>query len=189
MNHTAALRLGCFALLATGMFATQCVAADPSAGASTSTNSAPNDSDRVSTAQVVNPAPQFVGGADAGKKITLASLRGKPVLLIIAPSPRDRSFRRQLQELNGRYERLAAQGLLAFVALTVDGGRIPSNIPFIRVNDPAATAAAYDVQQGFATAVIGRDGNLDCLSTRPLPGYRVLDLVMNNAEMQRLLRR
>lgn len=138
---------------------------------------------------VVNAAPAFAGGANTGKNITLSSLLGKPVFLLIAPSPRDRTFRKQLKEFHGYYERLAAQGTIAFAAFTVEGGRVPSNIPFVLVNDPAATAAAYDVQRGFAIAVIGRDGNLDCLSTKPLPGYRLLDLVMNNAEMQQLLRR
>jgi hypothetical protein len=139
--------------------------------------------------QVVNAAPPFAGGASAGRNIQLSSLRGKPVILLIAPSPRNRAFRSQMSELRGRYERLAAQGLLGFVAFTTEGGRIPSNIPFIEVNDPASTAAAYDVQQGFAIAVIGRDGNLDCLSTKPLPGQRILDLVMNNASVQEGLRR
>jgi hypothetical protein len=137
---------------------------------------------------VVNAAPAFTGGADAGKNITLASLRGKPVILVIAPSPKDKNFRQQIKELRGCYERLAAQGMIAFAAFTVEGGRIPSNIPFVLVNDPTGTASAYDIQK-FAIAVIGRDGNLDCLSTKILPGYRILDLVMNNAEMQRLLRR
>lgn len=140
-------------------------------------------------ATVVDAAPDFTGGADAGKKITLASLRGKPVLLVIAPSVKDGSFRKQMKELKGYYERLASQGMIAFAAVTMDGGRIPSNIPFVLVSDPASTASAYDVRGGFAVAVIGRDGNLDCISSKPLPGYRILDLVMNNAEMQRLIRR
>ena len=140
-------------------------------------------------ALVANAAPAFTGGASAGRTITLASLRGKPVLLLVAPSPRDRAFRSELAELKDRYERLAAQGLLCFAAFTVEDGRIPSNIPFIMVNDPTATATAYDVQKGFAIAVIGRDGNLDCLSAKPLPGQRVLDLVMNNASVQEMLRR
>jgi len=138
---------------------------------------------------VVNAAPSFVGGASAGRSISLASLRGKPVVLLIAPSPRDWTFRQQLGQLRGNYERLAAQGILCFVAFTSEGGRIRSNIPFIQVNDPSGTAAAYDIQQGFAIAVIGRDGNLDCLSTKPLPAYRLLDLMMNNAAMQEQLRR
>ncbi len=138
---------------------------------------------------VVHAAPSFTGGADAGKNITLSSLRGKPVILVIAPSPRDRAFRKQMQELRGYYERLASQGLIAFAAFTSERGLIPSNIPFILVNDPVGAATAYDLSKGFAIAVIGRDGNLDCLSTRPLPGYRINDLVINNAEMQRLMRR
>lgn len=140
-------------------------------------------------ASVVNAAPSFEGGASAGRKISLSSLRGKPVVLVIAASPRDRAFRSQTAELRGNYERLAAQGILCFAAFTSEGGRIRSNIPFILVNDPAATASAYDIQKGFAVAVIGRDGNLDCLSTKPLPGYRILDLIMNNAAMQEQLRR
>lgn len=140
-------------------------------------------------ASVVNAAPSFVGGASAGRNIALSSLRGKPVVLVIAPSPKDRAFRRQMGELRGNYERLAAQGIVCFAAFTFEGGRIRSNIPFVLINDPAATASAYDIQKGFAIAVIGRDGNLDCLSTKPLPAYRVLDLIMNNAAMQEQLRR
>ena len=138
---------------------------------------------------VANLAPGFIGGADVGKKLTLESFRGNPVILVIAPSPRDGAFRQQMKELKGRYERLASQGLIAFAAFTTEGGKIPSNIPFILVNDPSSTAAVYNVQKGFAIAVIGRDGNLDCLSTKPLPGYRILDLVINNAGVQSLIRR
>jgi hypothetical protein len=138
---------------------------------------------------VVNAAPGFTGGASAGRKITLASLKGKPVVLLIASSPKDRAFRSQMKELKGRYERLASQGMLFFAAFTSEGGRIPSNIPFILVDDPAAVASVYDVTKGFAVIVIGRDGNLDCLSTKTLPGQRILDLSINNAEVQMQLRR
>jgi hypothetical protein len=138
---------------------------------------------------VVNAAPGFTGGASAGRKITLASLKGKPVVLVIAPSPKDRAFRAQMNELRGRYERMASQGMLFFAAFTSEGGRIPSNIPFILADDPAYVASAYDITKGFAIAVIGRDGNLDCLSTKPLPGQRILDLSMNNADVQLGLRR
>ena len=138
---------------------------------------------------MVNSAPEFTGGAAADRSIKLSSLRGRPVLLVIAPSPKDRAFRYQMSELRGHFERLAAQGIICFSAFTGSGGRIPSNIPFVLVNDPASTATSYGVPEGFAIAVIGRDGNLDCLSTKPLPGQRILDLAMNNAGMQRLLRR
>jgi hypothetical protein len=138
---------------------------------------------------VINAAPSFSGGAAEGRTITLGSLKGKPVLLLIAPSPKDHAFRRQISELKGRYERLAAQGMICFAAFTTEAGIIPSNVPFLTVNNPAAAAAAYDVSGGFAVAVIGRDGNLDCLSTKPLPGQRILDIVNNNASVQQQLRR
>ena len=138
---------------------------------------------------VVNAAPGFTGGASASRKITLASLKGKPVVLVIAPSPKDRAFRAQMNEFRGLYERMASQGMLFFAAFTSEGGRVPSNIPFILVDDPASVASAYDIPKGFAIAVIGRDGNLDCLSTKPLPGQRVLDLSLNNADVQLQLRR
>jgi hypothetical protein len=145
---------------------------------------------RLSAAEpsVVQPAPGFSGGASAGKSITLSSLRGKPVLLVIAPSPSDRSFRRQMSELKGYYERMAARGTLCFAAFTTESGRIPSNIPFIIVNDSAAAAADYGASP-FAVAVIGPDGNLDCVASRPLPGQRILDLMQNNASLQSKLRR
>ena len=138
---------------------------------------------------VINAAPAFSGGAAEGRMITLGSLKGKPVLLLIATSPKDRAFRRQIAELRGRYERLAAYGIICFAAFTGEGGVIPSNVPFLTVNNPAATASAYDVTGGFAVAVIGCDGNLDCLSTRPLPGQRILDIINNNASVQQQLRR
>ncbi|MEI6344385.1 MAG: redoxin domain-containing protein [Verrucomicrobiota bacterium] len=141
------------------------------------------------TSTLADPAPEFTGGAEAGRSIKLSSLRGKPVVLVIAPSPRDRTFKSQISQLKGNFERMAAQGFICFAAFTTEGGRIPSNIPFVLVNDPSATSASYDVHGGFAIAVIGRDGNLDCLSTKPLPGQRILDLAMNNAAMQSLIRR
>jgi len=141
------------------------------------------------SSMVVNAAPGFSGGGEAGRSIQLSSLHGTPVLLVISPSPRNAAFRNQISRLKGIYERLAAQGMLCFAAFTSEGGQIPSNIPFILVNNPTSAAAAYDVREGFAVVVIGRDGNLDCLSTKPLPGQRILDLVLNNAAMQSLIRR
>jgi hypothetical protein len=138
---------------------------------------------------VVNAAPAFAGGGTAGRKITLASLRGKPVILVFAPSPSDLKFRKQMSEFKGSYERLAAQGMISFAAFTSAPGRIPSNIPFILVDDPSPVASAYGVGNGFAIAVIGPDGNLDCLSLKALPGQRILDLVNNNAARQTDMRR
>ena len=119
----------------------------------------------------------------------LASLRGKPVLLLIAPSPESHAFRQQLHELKGLYEHLATQHMIGVVAFTKQGGRIPSNVPFITLLDGPATAAAYDISGSFAVAVIGADGNLDCLSTRPLSGQRIHDLIDASYATQEAMRR
>lgn len=138
---------------------------------------------------VPNAAPAFAGGAAEGRTITLSSLKGKPVLLLVAPSPKDRLFRSQISELRGYFERLASRGTICFAAFTLESGVIPSNIPFLTVNNPAAVSSSYDVPSGFAVAVIGVDGNLDCLSTKPLPGQRIIDIMNNNASVQEKLRR
>jgi AhpC/TSA family len=137
---------------------------------------------------VVSAAPVFAGGAAEGHSVTLSSLKGKPVLLVIAPSPRDKAFRKQISELKGRYERLAAHGMICFAAFTSEGGVVPSNIPFLTVNAPGGVASSYGVNDGFAVVVIGCDGNLDCISAKPLPGQRILDLFNNNASVQDQLR-
>jgi hypothetical protein len=156
---------------------------------SPTSNPKPKAKPSPSPAILANAAPDFTGGGAAGRSIKLSSLRGTPVMLVIAPSPRDRSFRSQMSQLRGYYEKLAVHGMLCFAAFTSEPGRIPSNIPFILVNDPSGTANAYGVRQGFSVAVIGPDGNLDCLSARPLPGQRILDLLQNNASMQTQIRR
>ena len=140
------------------------------------------------TSSVVAPAPDF-SWKQEGKEAHLSSLRGKPVLLLIARSPKTGALRTQLRELRGNYEKLAAQGMVACVAWTQKEGRIPSNIPFITLLHGAATAEAYGVQESFAVAVIGADGNLDCLSKRPLPGARIHDLIDASYTTQTLLRR
>ena len=138
---------------------------------------------------VPNAAASFAGGAAEGRTVTLSSLKGKPVLLLIAPSPKDPSFRTQVLDLRGCFERLVSHGTICFAAFTRESGVIPSNIPFLTVNDPAAVASSYDVVSGFAVAVIGVDGNLDCISTKPLPGQRIIDIINNNASLQEKLRR
>jgi len=79
--------------------------------------------------------------------------------------------------------------MICFAAFTANSGLIPSNIPFLTVKNSPSVASSYGVTNGFAVAVIGADGNLDCLSMKPLPGQRILDLVNNNASIQEQLRR
>jgi hypothetical protein len=74
-------------------------------------------------------------------------------------------------------------------AFTEEPGVIRSNIPFVLAANPGAVAQSYGVAGDFAVFVIGRDGNLDEISDRVLPGQRVLDIINNSFVAQRDNRR
>jgi hypothetical protein len=111
------------------------------------------------------------------------------VVLVIAKSPREWAFRSQVGQLQKIYARFAAEKLLCVAAFSGEQDIIRSNIPFLTVPDGPGTAAAYEVPEGFAIAVIGADGNLDCFSTRVLPAQRIYDIILNSYTNQKQLRR
>jgi hypothetical protein len=152
----------------------------------------------VARADVARPAPQFVWLDDTGKARNLADFaaaklaferKGQPVVLIIAPSPRDWTFRSQVGQLQQAYQRFAAAKLVCFAAFTQAPGTIESNIPFVVTENAPRVAFDYGVEKKFAIAVIGIDGNLDCLSTKVLPAQRILDIMENSFVMQERLRK
>ena len=61
---------------------------------------------------------------------------------------------------------------------------IRSNIPFVLAANPAAVSSAYGVSGDFAVFVIGKDGNIDALSERVLPGQRIIDIINNSFVVQ-----
>lgn len=138
---------------------------------------------------VVRPAPDFPWVDWTGKTRDLKSLRGQPVVVLIAPSPTDRTFRAQVGQLQRAYQRFASNKLVTFAAFTAEGGRIRSNIPFVIAPDGPRVAFLYDIPQGFALAIIGPDGNLDLLSRRVVPAQRILDIMNANYAVQDKLRR
>ena len=140
-------------------------------------------------AEVVREAPAFTWIDSTGSGKPLKSLRGQPVVLVIAKSPREWAFRSQVGQLQKIYARFAAEKLLCVAAFSGEQDLIRSNIPFLTVPDGPGTAAAYDVPTGFAIAVIGADGNLDCFSTRVLPAQRIFDIIQNSYTNQKQLRR
>ena len=140
-------------------------------------------------AEVVREAPAFTWTDSTGSAKPLKNLRGQPVVLVIAKSPRDWAFRSQVGQLQKIYARFAAEKLLCVAAFSGEQDLIRSNIPFLTVPDGPGTAAAYDVPTGFAIAVIGADGNLDCFSTRVLPAQRIYDIIVNSYTNQKQLRR
>ncbi len=135
-------------------------------------------------ARVVRPAADFAWVDYGGKAQSLKSLRGQAVVVIIAPSPRDRTFRAQVGQLQKAYQRFAAAKLVCFTAFTAEGGTIHSNIPFVSVADGPRVAFVYEISKGFAIAVIGPDGNLDDLATKVIPAQRLLDIMNANFQVQ-----
>jgi len=136
-------------------------------------------------ANVVRPAPDFV--LATGKPVR--SLRGQPVVLLVAPSPRSRAFRKQVRRLEADYQRYAARSTVFVAAFTQSAEGLESNIPFVIARDGASVAAQYGVNTPFGLAVIGRDGNLDLITSEVSGGYRVRDAILNNYELQTQERR
>ncbi len=138
----------------------------------------------LATAEVVRPAPDFTWLSSGARGRSLKSLRGQPVVLIVAESPRQRIFRAQVGQLQRVYQLLGNQKMVAIAAFTGEPGVIRSNIPFVLAAAPGQVASLYGVEGGFAIFVIGRDGNIDALSDRVLPGRRIIDIINNSYVVQ-----
>jgi hypothetical protein len=140
-------------------------------------------------AEVVRPAPDFSWIDSTGKSKPAKELRGRPLIVIIAESPRQWAFRSQVGQLQKIYQRFAADGLVCIAAFSQEPGVIRSNIPFLTVPDGPTAAAAFDTAQGFSISIIGMDGNLDYVSNRVVPAQRIHDIIDNSFAKQKLLRR
>ncbi len=138
-------------------------------------------------AGVVRPAPSFTF-AGAGGKNSLGSLRGQPVVLVIAQGGKTKALRAQMKSLKNGYHDCASRGAV-FIAALGDGGAVPSDIPFALASNGAAVAAAYGMRGDFLIAVIGRDGNLDLVTDKPIAGARVYEVIKNNFDVQDKARR
>ncbi|MBE2180860.1 MAG: redoxin domain-containing protein [Chthoniobacterales bacterium] len=141
------------------------------------------------SADVVRPAPDFVWLKSGAKGASLKSLRGQPVILIVAQSPRQRIFRSQVGQLQRLYQLFGNQRAVIIAAFTQEPGVIRSNIPFVLAANPAAVASSYGVSGDFAVFILGRDGNIDMATDRVLPAQRMLDIINNSYVVQRNNRR
>lgn len=140
-------------------------------------------------AEVPRSAPDFTWTDSTGAAKKSQDLRGRPLVVLIAPKPSQWAFRSQVGQLNKIYQRLAAEGLVCVAVFSQEAGVVRSNIPFVTVPDGAGTATAFNVTKGFAIAVIGRDGNIDSIGDRVLPAQRILDIINNSYAKQKMLRR
>jgi hypothetical protein len=140
-------------------------------------------------AAVINLAPDFAFIGAGDKPRSLRSLRGQPVVLLIADSPKNHALKKQLKNIQGIYQELASKGTILVAALGQPEGPIPSNNPVVIASNGAGVAAAYGVQKGFHIAIIGRDGNLDYQTDKVLPPERIRDVIQNSFDVQNSARK
>ena len=134
-------------------------------------------------ATVVRPAPNFSWAGIPGTS-TLQSVKGQPVVLLIAESPKTGAFKKQIKRLKEIYDQYAGRGAIFAAAFTVEDGRIESDIPFVTVKDGAKTAAKFGVSDSYALIVIGKDGNMDMITSKVVPASRVRDVLVNSYVVQ-----
>ncbi len=133
------------------------------------------------------PAPGFTFTGVGGTK-SLHNLRGQPVVLFVASSPKSKAFKKQLQRTRPIYQEFASRGVVFAVAFSKQDGQVPSDIPVVIVNNGPSVAAAYDLQGDYLLAVIGKDGNLDLITSKVVAGTRVREVVQNSFEVQKAIR-
>ena len=135
--------------------------------------------------EVIRSAPEFSWPGAGNTKRSLKSLRGQPVVLVIADSPKTGSFRKQLKWLKPIYHELAAKGAVFIAAFRAgEEGAVKSDIPFVIANNGAGVASAYGVNGDFGLAIIGKDGNIDYVTDKVRTGERIRDVMINNFQPQ-----
>lgn len=143
----------------------------------------------VASANVVRPTPNVPWVDAFGKVQGLGSFKGKPVVLLISKSPRTWAFRAQVGQLHKLAERFATDNVIFMAAFTEAPGLIRSNIPFVLAADGPRTGYDFQAEGNFTIALIGRDGNLDYVTSKVLPAQRIFDLVGDSFVFQEKLRR
>jgi hypothetical protein len=130
-------------------------------------------------ASVVKMAPNFTWES-AGRANSLRSVKGQPVVLIIAKNARMGVFKAQVNWLRKVYEDFASRKVIFAAAIENGEANIHSDIPFVIVNNAAQVAADFGVNDSFAVIVIGRDGNVDYQTSKVLTGMRIRDVIVNS---------
>lgn len=142
----------------------------------------------VAAGTVVRPAPDF-GFTGIGGKKSLRSLRGQPVVVIVAKSPKTRAFRKQIDRIETIYNEFASRGVVFVCAFAEEGGVVETNVPFVFANNGPAVTSAYGMVDDFGIAVIGRDGNLDLLTSDVLGAFRIREVINNSYDVQNDVRK
>ncbi|MBE2204194.1 MAG: hypothetical protein IAE94_07650 [Chthoniobacterales bacterium] len=140
-------------------------------------------------ADVVRPSPEYTWVDSTGTRKSSREFLGRPVVVLVANSPRSWAFRSQVGQLQRMYDRLAAEKIVCVAAFSQTPGVIRSNIPFVLAADGPRLAHDFQASRGFAIAIIGKDGNMDFFGHRVIPVRRIYDILDNSFVVQKTLRR
>lgn len=140
-------------------------------------------------ADVVRPSPEYRWVDSTGARKSSKDFLGRPVVILVAKSPREWAFRSQIGQLQKMYGRLAAEKIVCVAAFSEAPGVVRSNIPFVIAADGPRTAYDLQAEKRFAIAIIGKDGNLDYSGGKVLPVQRIYDILDNSYTVQKALRR
>lgn len=135
-------------------------------------------------ADIVRLAPEFSWQGIGNKRYTLRSLRGQPVVLIVAKSAREGEFRKQTKRLKEIYQEFAGRNVIFVAAFVEQGGPIPTDVPFVVADNGPKIAADYGVSGPFGVIVIGTDGNVDMQTAKVVPATRIRDVIINSFPVQ-----
>ena len=159
-------------------------------------------------AEVVRLAPEFTFPGLENKAQSLKSVRGQPVVLLIAKSPKTRQFKAQVKFLREIFQQFANKRVLFVAAFTEESGPVVSDIPFVIANNGPGVAHSYGIvdsvnqspgatgflrravatargeREPFNIVIIGNDGNVDYQTDQVLPAERVRDVIQNSYALQ-----
>lgn len=143
----------------------------------------------ASHAAVVRLAPEFGFPGPGNKTLALRSLRGQAVVLLIAKTPNNSAFKKQLRYLQETYEQFAGKQVVFIAAFAEGEGPVKSNIPFAVAPNGPAIANAYGTTGDFTLVIIGKDGNVDYQTPKVCPPERVRDVIQNSFAVQESARK
>lgn len=111
----------------------------------------------------------------------LDALRGRPVLLVFAPSDRDPAFEEQQQQFEAGSDALAARGIVRGHVLLQGTGRLGEEK--VTAEDGEALRRHYDVPgDAFCVLLVGPGGAARWRRTSPVKVQAALDALTDAAE-------
>ena len=139
----------------------------------------------VTETPLVQLAPDFSFRDAKGHISSLKSLRGKPVILLVAPSAGKGRFRKEVKTINRASRSFTSRKAVLVAAFPQGGEMMRGESPFLLAADPSHIATAYGIDpNSYGLFVIGPDGNLDLRSTRVLSAQRIIDAIDNSYVVQ-----